>query len=247
VIWGLKHTLKLTPFSNDNLAIYRRNGVDNGEVHFTRIVWSVPIIRIEPSIKTEVDSLIVNNQIIPSTFRARTTFTKSVPEGDAPFQWSLSVPGGTDKPRWVFVGFQTDKCRTQEQNPALFDHMSTSNYFIELNGVKYPTFDIITNFVTNKYSKSYDAFNRFKNEYYGFDDLVGGTQVNFPAFKELFTIFVFDVRHQDEKMKSGIITMNLTFKFDQAVPQSTMAYALVLSDRKKEINSDGRILSLVSH
>ena len=247
VIWGLKHTLRLTPHTNDDLAIYRRNTVDAGEVHFTRIVWSIPNILIEPSIKTDVNTLIVNNKITPATFRARTSFCISVPEGNAPFQWSLTVPGGTDKPRWIFVGFQTDKSRTQEQNPALFDHMSTSNHFIELNGVKYPTFDIITNFTTNKFSKAYNAFCSFKNEYHGYDDLIGGTQISFPAFRDLFTIFVFNVSRQDEKMKQGVITMNLTFKFDQAVPQNTMAYALVLSDRKNKIDSDGRILSLVSH
>jgi len=247
VIWGLKHTLRLTPFSDDNLAIYRKNTVDAGEVHFTRIIWSIPNIVIEPSMKTSVNSLIVNNQITPATFRARTSFSKSVPEGDAPFQWSLSLPVATDKPRWVFVGFQTDKCRTQEQNPALFDHMSTSNHYIELNAVKYPTFDIITNFANNRFSKAYNSFCSYKNEYHGYDDLVGGTQVNFPAFRDLFTIFVFNVSRQDEKIKQGVITMNLTFKFDQAVLQNTMAYALVLSDRKNKIGSDGRILSMVSH
>src|SRR6267154_453650 len=86
VIWELKHTLRLTPFSDDNLAIYRKNTVDAGEVHFTRIIWSIPNIVIEPSMKTSVNALIVNNQITPVTFRERTSFSKSVPEGDAPFQ-----------------------------------------------------------------------------------------------------------------------------------------------------------------
>ena len=36
-------------------------------------------------------------------------------------------------------------------------------------------------------------FDDFKKDYYGIDSLVGGTQVNFPAFKTLFPILVFDV------------------------------------------------------
>src|SRR4051812_22503015 len=112
--WALATYYIPTPHTNDDLAICRRNTVDAGEVHFTRIVWSMPNIIIEPSIKIDINSLIVNNQITLATFRARTSLSISVPEGNAPFQWNLTVPGGTDKPRWIFVGFQTDKCRTQE-------------------------------------------------------------------------------------------------------------------------------------
>ena len=46
-------------------------------------------------------------------------------------------------------------------------------------------------------------FNNFKEEYYGFNSLVGGTQVNFAAFKSLFPIIVFDVRKQKERLKTG--------------------------------------------
>ena len=45
-------------------------------------------------------------------------------------------------------------------------------------------------------------FDSFKKEYYGIDSPVGGTQVNFTAFKTLFPILVFDVRKQNEKLKS---------------------------------------------
>ena len=66
------------------------------------------------------------------------------------------------------------------------------------------TSDIITNFATNDYVKLYDICDSFKKEYYGIDSLVGGTQVNFPAFKTLFPMMVFDVRKQNEKLRTGV-------------------------------------------
>src|ERR1700759_905703 len=53
VIWGLKHTLKLTLYSNDNLAIHKRNGVDEGEVYLRKVSWSIPYVKIEPVTQTK--------------------------------------------------------------------------------------------------------------------------------------------------------------------------------------------------
>ena len=89
-------------------------------------------------------------------------------------------------------------------------------------------------------------FNDFKQEYYGISSLVGGTQVNLPAFKTLFPIIVFDVRQQDEKLKSGAVNMKLSFFFDRGVPDNTMAYSCVLSDRVFQFVSDGRSISVKS-
>jgi len=47
-------------------------------------------------------------------------------------------------------------------------------------------------------------FDAFKQDYYGISSLVGGTQVNVPYFEILFPITVFDVRKQNEKLKTGV-------------------------------------------
>jgi len=241
VIWGAKHTLKLTPDS-DKLAIYRRNGVGDGEIYFRKIAWSIPYVKPNPINETNLLNFFKDHSHI-CPFRVRTTFTKSVPEGFAPLQWELSVAGGGKKPRWVIVGFQTNRNTTQEQNPALFDNLSIADYSLELNSDKYPFSDNDVNFTINKYSKLYNSFNNFKNEYYGYDDLVGGNQVNFSAFRDLFPIIVFDVRHQDENTKNKVISMSLTFKFHNDVPPNTMGYACVISDKLVEITPEGRVIS----
>ena len=79
--------------------------------------------------------------------------------------------------------------------------------YVTLNSEMFPTSDIITNFASNMiidYVKLYDMFDSFKKDYYGIDSLVGGTQVDFPAFKTLFPILVFDFRKQNEKSKTGV-------------------------------------------
>ena len=90
-------------------------------------------------------------------------------------------------------------------------------------------------------------FDNFKKDYCGFNSLVGGTQVNYPAFKSLFPIIVFYVRHQGERLKSGIVDMQLKFTFSVDVPANTTAYALIISDRLYKLKSDGKNLVMISN
>ena len=144
----------------------------------------------------------------PLHIPARTSDAISVPQTQN-FTWRVGVTNGIEKPRWIIVAFQTNRTTTQEQNPALFDHLNITCAYVTLNGEKYPLYDFVTNFARNDYSVLYEKFDDFKKEYYGFNSLVGGTQVNYPAFKSLFPIIVFDVRRQSESIRSGVIDLQL--------------------------------------
>ena len=41
--------------------------------------------------------------------------------------WRLGVSSAPEKPRWVLVGFQTDKSGNQERNAAIFDHCNLTS------------------------------------------------------------------------------------------------------------------------
>ena len=59
-------------------------------------------------------------------------------------------------------------------------------------------------------------FDDFKKDFYGYDELVEGSQVNFPAFKSLFLILVFDFTKQREIVKTGAIDMRVTLNYTAA-------------------------------
>ena len=82
----------------------------------------------------------------------------------------------------------------------------------------------------------------FKKYAYRYDELVGGTQVNFPAFNSLFPILVFKVREQSEVVKTGVIDMRITLK-TAPIPANTHAYALIISDRVFKLASDGKTIT----
>ena len=198
LIWGLKHTLTLTR-SSDTHAIYRNAAAADGKVDITDISWYMPKIQMTPEYLTGMRTLIEQKITLPLAFRARTS-EQTILTQTQNYSWRLSVIAGVEKPRWIIIGFQTVRIDTQQQNPALFDHLNLRNAYITLNSERYPMLDIMTNFDRNEFMKLYDMFDDFKKDYYGIDSLVGGTQVNVAAYKSLFPIIVFDVRKQNEKI-----------------------------------------------
>jgi len=244
VIYGLKHTLTLSRGS-DNQALYRNAGAVDGRIDITSISWYMPQIQMTPEYLTGMRNMIEQKVTIPLGFRARSCEQTTLTQTFNP-TWRLSVTGGVEKPRWIIIGFQTSRIDTQLQNPAVFDHLSLKNAYVTLNSERYPMSDIITNFDKNEYIKLYSMFDDFKKEYYGIDSLVGGTQVNVAAYKSLFPIIVFDVRKQNEKLKTGVTDIQVRFEFGAAVPVNTTVYAVIISDRFYKLSSDGKNMSVVT-
>src|ERR1044072_9292164 len=246
VIWNVKHSLTLTRAGSDTLAIHRANGVQDGKIKLSNISWRVPHVDVNPISHSQLMDVIISKQIIPLGFMARSSESQAVPQARA-FSWRLSVAGGIEKPRWIIVGFQTKRNTTQEQNPAVFDHLTVTNAYAMLNNERYPVYDSLIDFASNDYSVLYESFDNYKKKIFGFNSLVGGTQVNYPAFKSLFPLFVFDITNQNDKLTTGVVDMNLKFFFNDNVPAGAIAYACIESDRMFKLKSDGKNLTMVSY
>ena len=246
VIYNMKHSLEFVRYSTDTQAIHRANGVPDGKINLTSITWRVPHVKPEITKLMGLRDIIDRKEKIPVGFPARNTDSIAVDQVRH-FSWRTNVVSGTEKPRWIIVGFQTDKIESQEQNPSVFDNLNLTKATARLNNENYPTEDMVVNFPTNDYAVLYDMLDNFKKEYYGFNSLVGGTQVNFSTFKSLYPIIVFDVRHQSEKLAVGIIDMQLKFEFRDVVPVNTMAYVTIITDKVYHFKSDGKNLILVSN
>ena len=244
VIYGFKHILTLTRGS-DTQALYRNAAAADGKVDVTSISWFMPQIQMTPEYLTGMRALVEQKVTLPLAFRARTSEQTMLTQ-TLNSTWRLSVIGGVEKPRWIIIGFQTARINTQQQNPAAFNHLNLKNAHVALNSERYPMLDISTNFDRNEYIKLYEMFDDFKKDYYGIDSLVGGTQVNVAAYKSLFPIIVFDVRKQNEKIKTGVTDIQVKFEFNAAVPADTTAYAVMISDRFYKLSSDGNNMSVVS-
>jgi len=61
--------------------------------------------------------------------------------------WSKNAP---EKPRWIVVGFHTEKAGDETKNPAIFDHVNLKIMYVTLNTTRYPAVDYNVSFVNQQ-------------------------------------------------------------------------------------------------
>ena len=159
--------------------------------------------------------------------------------------WRLSVKSSPEKPRYIIVSFQTDREGDQDKNASLFDHCNLTNMYIMLNSTRYPAVDYNVNFTKNQFSRLYGDASLFREKYFRMDSLVSNPGIHPGDYKMLYPIFVFDVSKQSERLKNSVTDIQIKAQFAQNVPESTTAYALVISDRMLKFQSDGNKMSVV--
>ena len=157
VLYGMQQRLTLTRIGNDN-AIFRAGG-DEGEVYIDKIRWFMPHVIPSDAYRLQLDKIIEKKEKIPVGYRMLQCDSTQVPNGNTTFTWRLGVKSSPDIPRFIIVGFQTNKNNNQQTNPAVFNHCRVRNIYITLNAKRYPDTDYDNDFIKNQYSRIYgDAF-----------------------------------------------------------------------------------------
>ena len=114
-----------------------------------------------------------------------------------------------------------------------------------LNHSRHPSLDITTDFAKEQFAGVYKSFYDFASRYYGIDNLLTGSGVSSPTFKSLYTIHVFDVSKQSERLTEDVVDLTVRMEFSVLVPANTRACALVISDRMLKFKSDGSKMSVL--
>ena len=156
VVYGLKHTLTLTR-NDDNDAIFKtdaNNGavppVDNvvdGKIELEHIYWFMPHVMPADKYKMELYKIIERKEKIPVGYRMIQCDSASISQNSTNFSWRLSVKSSPEVPRFIIVGFQTNKIGNQKQNPSIFNNVNISNIYVMLNSTRYPTTDYNISFL----------------------------------------------------------------------------------------------------
>ena len=113
VVYGLKETLTLRR-NDDNDAIFRStndaagNAVANGKIVLSKISWFMPHVTPADNNKMELYKIIERKEKLPVGCRMIQCDSASIPRTTS-FSWRLSVKSSPEVPRFIIVGFQTDK------------------------------------------------------------------------------------------------------------------------------------------
>ena len=244
ILYGMQQRLTLTRTNNDN-AIFRTAATDAGTVRLDKIRWFMPHVIPSDAYRLQLDKVIEKKEKLPVGYRMLQCDTSQVPTNQKSFTWRLGVKSSPDIPRFIIVGFQSDKNNNQEQNPAIFDHLYVRNIYVTLNAKRYPDTDYDNDFNKNQYSRIYGDASSFRKKFFNMDELVSNSGINPLDYKNLFPLYVFDVTKQSEKLKTSVSDIHIKAFFDNEPgggnnpPANTMAYAVIISDRLFHFVSDG--------
>ncbi|XP_065668010.1 uncharacterized protein LOC136088253 [Hydra vulgaris] len=243
VIYRFKHTLTLDR-KGDTKAFFRNALAAAGKVNLDKISLFIPHVIPSDLERVNLYKSIESNVTLPVTFRARLCDTITASQSTT-FSWRLSVKTSPEKPRYIIVGFQTNKDGNQEVNSSIFDHCDLKNMYIMLNQEKYPAVDYSLLFPNHQFSRSYRDASIFSEKYYGMNDLITQSNITLSDNKDLYPLIVFDVGRQSEKLESSVVDVQIKATFNAAVAADTEAFAVVISDKFSHFQSDGNKLNVV--
>ena len=250
VVYGLKHNLTLTRNNNDE-AIFRHN-VDtnnavmgNGRVILTKISWFMPHVTPADQYKMELYKIIERKEKIPVGYRMIQCDSASVPDSTS-FSWRLSVKSSPEIPRFIIVGFQTNKIGNQLSNSSIFDNVDVTNIYVTLNSTRYPTVDYNIKFDENRFSRVYGDAAEFRSKFFNMDELISNPNFTPIEYRNLYPLFLFDVSKQSEKLKYSTTDIQIKMYFNDNVPDNTQVYGVIISDRLINFQSDGNKFSVVT-
>ena len=238
IIYGMKQTLTLTR-DNDNNAIFRANAVDAGKVTLNKISWYMPKVIPADKEKMEIFKIIEKKEKLPVAYRMIQCATAQITETPS-FNWRLSAKTSPEVPRFIIVGFQTNKNNAQTTNPALFDNVDVKSIHCTLNSVRYPKTDYKISFPRFQFSRVYGDAALFRTKFFNMNELISNPNFTPTEYKELYPLFVFDVSKQSERLQYSTTDIQINIDFDPNPPANTIGYTVLLSDRLAHFQSDGQ-------
>ena len=251
-MYGLKHNLTLTR-NDDNDAIYKTDaqagggGGDilvDGKVKLSKISWFMPHVTPADKDKMELYKIIERKEKIPVGYRMIQCDSATIPQATS-FSWRLSVKSSPEVPRFIIVGFQTAKSGNEKANPSIFNNVNVNNIYVMLNSVRYPSADYNISFLSQKFSRVYGDVAEFRSKFFNMDELVSSPNINPSDYKNLYPLILFDVSKQSEKLKYSTTDIQIKMYFTANVAANTQAYAVIISDRLINFQSDGNKFSVV--
>ena len=250
VVNGLKHNLTLTR-NNDNDAILKSGaqagGHDtyaDGKVILSKVSWFMPHVTPADEDKMELYKIIERKEKIPVGYRMIQCDSASVPQNSTLFSRRLSVKSSPEVPRFIIVGFQSNKIGNQKQNPSLFDNLNVSNIYVMLNSTRCPTTDYNISFPAQRFSRAYGDATDFRSKFFNMDELISSPNITPSDYRELYPLFLFDVSKQSEKLKYSTTDIQVKMFFNANIPANTQVYGVIISDRLINFQSDGNKFSV---
>ena len=214
----------------DALISTTAEGVDDEsvKVKIEKIYWMVP--HVTPALPQELalTKYIDKNVDTQVPFRSwEVHYHPSVPNVRT-FSWSVKTSTALETPRYIIIGFQTDRNGKAKKNASEFDHCDFQNAQVYLNTERFPYDKLNINIPNNRYAALYEKYGKFQSSYYQKQNEPLLSPKNFVKTAPLIAI---DCSNQKESLRSRSVALRIEFDTNTEIPPNTTAFCLILHDR----------------
>jgi len=213
----------------NNEAVVDAPKLKDVKINITKILWRMPIVKVSDREKIRLLKVINNQKPLTCAFRSWELCEYPFLPQNTSHSWKVKTSNKLEKPRYVIIGFQTDRKNSSTKAMSYFDHCKIKNVKVYLNSEVFPYEDFQSDFTKNKMSTLYRAYAEFQKSYYGHDDVT--PLLNRSDFKNSSPIIVIDMSRQNDNVKMSTVDLRIELEADEAFPASTSAYCLILHDQ----------------
>lgn len=201
-------------------------------VELKKVQWHVPHVKV--SDKAKIDLLMIEKKELDlsAAFRSSDLYEYPLTPNSTKQSWRIRTMLQMEKPRFVIIGFQTDRKKI-ESDVSKFDHCSLTSVKLYLNSDSYPHIPFNIDFDKNSFELLYHSYVNLRPQLTGksIDPMFDRKQ-----FKEIAPLVVINCSRQNEELKSSVVDIRLELEAKIAFPPHTIAHYLIVHDRVIEYN-----------
>ena len=235
IVVNAKHELVLMRSRNNINAVEQTairadnvEGYENFNIELTRIEWLMPYVVASNSNKIRLLDFVGKDRPIVMSFRTWELYEYPLLPITSRQVWTVKTSNQLEKPRFVILGFQTNRKDRRAANASRFDHCNLTNVKLFLNSQSYPYGNLNLDVNRNQFAMLYDMYANFQNSYYSKDSEPMLKKSQYLTYAPLIVI---DCSKQNESLKSAPVDIRLEFEAKENFPAGTSAYCLILHDR----------------
>ena len=240
IVVNAKHELILVRSRNDMGAVVQ-TGVGEGQARrfetfkivLLRIEWLMPYVVASDSYKIQLLDHVGKDRAISMSFRTWELYEYPLLPNTTTHVWTVKTSNQLEKPRFVILGFQTNRKGEREANASRFDHCNIRNVKLFLNSQHYPYGNLNLDINRNQYALLYDMYVNFQASYF---EKNPEPLLNKTDFIDHIPLIVIDCSKQNESIKSAPVDVRLEFEAHDNFPAGTSIYCLILHDRIVQYN-----------
>ena len=225
----------------DYPSLFRADAAAAGKIKFSEMTLNVPVV--EPSTAITVESLksLADPHPYLFSFRQRHGMFAPVPVNIHDFQQPITSNFFTERPQMIWVGFQHGATDDQKFNHAIYTNENVETAYIKMNNVQFPAHPIKANWDENDNGFFYEMQSQLRANYLQHPaTFTEGNMLTPSNFKNLFTIYCFDVSKQEFTLGGDNVTCQLHVHFKEVTVENLRVYIAWYSDRTLELHPDGK-------